>query len=72
MSVSLKDLQDGLILIIFFLIKLSTLEPDFYKNLYEIFIEVLDMEPYKTFLVPFDSIKLIIFIRNDPVKIKKK
>ena len=30
------------------------------------------MEPYKTFYVPFDSTKLNLFIRNDPVKNREK
>ena len=33
--------------------KFSTIEPDFYKNLYENYIEGQDMEPYRTFFVPF-------------------
>ena len=37
--------------------KFSTLEPDFYLKQYEKGIEGQDMEPYKTFLVLFDSTK---------------
>ena len=33
-------------------------------------IEVLYMELYETFLVPFDSTKLNLFNINDPVKIE--
>ena len=40
--------------------KFSTLEPDFYKRLYEKNIERLDMESYKKFIVPFDFTKLKI------------
>ena len=35
--------------------KLSTPEPDFYK-----YIEGQDMEPYKTFVGPFDTAKLYL------------
>ena len=35
-----------------------TLEPDFYNFFYEMDIEGQDMEPYKTFVVPFDNNKL--------------
>ena len=49
-----------------------TLEPDFYDKQYEKDIEDVDMEPYKTFLVPFYYTKLNLFIRNDPVKNKEK
>ena len=38
----------------FLKIKSSTIEPDFYKNLYEKDIGALDMEPYKAFFTPFD------------------
>ena len=48
----------------------STLEPDFY-NFYEKDTEGQDTEPYKTFLVTFDSIKLNLFIINDSVAINK-
>ena len=57
----------------FFKGKFSTLEPDLihnYEKLYENDIEDLDMEPYKTFFVPFDSTKLNLFNTNDPVKNK--
>ena len=47
--------------------KISTLELDFYKKLYENDIEGLDMEQYKRFL-PFDSTKLNLFNTNYPVK----
>ena len=52
----------------FFKIKFPTLEPDFYDFYYEKNIEGQDMEPYKTFLVPFDSTKLKTFMHNNPVK----
>ena len=42
-------------------IKFSTLEPDFYRKLYENDIEDQDIEPYKTFLVPFDFTKVKLF-----------
>ena len=45
--------------------KFSTLEPDFYNFIHQKDIEGQDMEPYKTFLVPFDSTKLNIFMSND-------
>ena len=38
--------------------KFSTLEPDFYDFYYENDIEGQYMEPYKTFVLPFDSTKL--------------
>ena len=47
---------------------MSTIETDFYTSNYEKDIEVLDMEPYKTFFVPFDSTKLNIFNINNPIK----
>ena len=61
---SLKDKQVGLILIVSLLTKFSTLETDFYEKLYEEDIEVQDREPYKTFVVPFDTNKLNLFMRN--------
>ena len=45
--------------------KFSTLEPDFYKNLFEKDIEGQDIEPYKTFVVPFDINKLNRHMRNE-------
>ena len=51
--------------------KFSTLEPDFY-NLYEKDTEGQDTEPYKTFLVTFDSTSLKPFMRNNPVKNRGK
>ena len=48
--------------------KISTLEPDLYKNLYEKDIEGQAMEPYKTFFVLFDYTKLNLNNINDPVK----
>ena len=48
--------------------KHSTLEPDFYKNIYEKDIEGLDMEPYKKFSVQFDYTKLNLNNTNNPVK----
>ena len=48
--------------------KISTLEPNFYDKIYEEDIEGLDMEPYKTFFVPFYSTKLNLNNINDPVK----
>ena len=54
----LKDLQVGLILIMSFLKKVFyTLTGLIYK-LHENYIEGQYMEPYKTFLVPFDTTKL--------------
>ena len=41
-----------------------TLERDFYRGKYEKYIEGQDMEPYKTFLVTFNSTKLNLFMRN--------
>ena len=38
----------------------------------EKYIESQDMKPYKTFLVPFDSTKLNLLMRNNSVKIEKK
>ena len=61
MRVSLKDLQDGLILIVIFSKKFSTLEQTNY-------IEGQDMEPYKKFFVPFYSTKLNLNNINNPVK----
>ena len=52
--------------------KCYTLELDFYKKLYEKDIEGQNMEPYKTFLVPFDTNKLNLFMRNGPVKNREK
>ena len=46
-----------------------TFEPYLYKQLHEKDIGGLDMEPYKTFSVPFDSTKLNLLNTNDPVKI---
>ena len=46
-------------------INFSTLEPDFYRKLFEKDIEVQDIEPYKTFVVPFYTNKLNRPIRND-------
>ena len=46
----------------------STIEADFYNNLYEKYIEGPDMEPYETFLVPFDYNKSELNNINDPVK----
>ena len=46
----------------------STLEPDFCRKLYEKDIEVIDMEPYKTCFVPFDSTKSELNNINNPVK----
>ena len=40
------------------------------KKLYEKDIEGQDMEPYKTFFVPFDFNKLNLNNINDPVKIR--
>ena len=45
--------------------KFSTLEPEFYIKLYEKGIEDQDMEPYKTFVVPFNTTKLNLFMNND-------
>ena len=42
----------------FFKRKFSTLEPDFYYIFYQKDIECQDMEPYKTFVLPFDTTKL--------------
>ena len=47
--------------------KSSTLEPDFYKKLYEKDIEGQYMEPYKKFVVPFNTTKLNLFMRNNSV-----
>ena len=47
-----------------------TLEPDFYKKLCKNNIEGLDMEPYKTFFVPFYSTKLNLININNSVKIE--
>ena len=52
--------------------KFSTLEPDLYRKLYEKDIEGQYMEPYKTFVLPFDTTKLNLFMRNDSVTIKKE
>ena len=52
--------------------KLTTLESYFYKCFYEKDIEVEDMKPYKTFLVPFDSTKTNIFMSNSSLKNKEK
>ena len=48
--------------------KFSTLEPYFYKKLYEKDIGGQYMEQYKTFFVPFDSTKLNLNNTNNPVK----
>ena len=48
--------------------KNSTLEPDFYKKLYEKDIEGQDMEPYKTFFIPFVYTKSNLNNINDQVK----
>ena len=55
-------------MIVILKIKCSTIELDFYKKLYEKDIEGQDMEPYKTFSLPFDSTKLNPLNINDPVK----
>ena len=52
--------------------KSSTLEPDFYDFFYEKYIEDQHTEPYKKFLVPFDSIKLNLFMRKYSLKNKEK
>ena len=56
----------------FFKRKFLTLEPDFYKNIYERDIESQDMEPYKTFVVTFDNTKLNLFIHNDPLTLNRE
>ena len=43
------------------------IEPDFYKKLYEKYIEVQYMETYKTFFVTFYYTKLDLNNINDPV-----
>ena len=53
MRVSLKDLQDGLILIVSF--KNLQLNQTSIKNVYEKYIEGQGMELYKTFFVTFDK-----------------
>ena len=50
----------------------STLEPELYKKIHENYIEGLYIEPYKTFLLTFDSTKLNLFICNDPDKNRYK
>ena len=45
--------------------KVSTLEPDFYDFYNEKDIEGQDMEPYITFIVPFYSTKLNLFMRKN-------
>ena len=50
-----------------FLKKFSTLEPDFYEKLFERGIAGQDIEPYKMFVVPFDTNKLNRLMRNEPV-----
>ena len=47
--------------------KYSKFEPDLYEKLYERDSEGLDMEPSRTFLVPFDYTELKPFIQNNPV-----
>ena len=68
LRVSIKDLQDGLILIVSFKIFFPKIELDFYKNLYKKDIEGQYMKPYKTFFVPFYSTKLDLNNINNPVK----
>ena len=51
----------------FFFRNFFTLEPDFYKTLYEKYIEGLDTEPYRKFSLPSDSTKLNLDNINDPV-----
>ena len=48
--------------------KVSTLELDFYNFHYEKDIDGQDMEPFKIFLVLFDSTKLNPFMSNDSAK----
>ena len=55
---------------VLFLGTFSILEPGLYK-LYENYNEGQDMEPYKTFIVPFDTTKLKLFMRNDSVTLTK-
>ena len=49
-----------------------TLEPDFYKRIYEKDIEGLDMGHYKTFLVSFYYTKLNFLFATIQLKIKKQ
>ena len=48
--------------------KVSTIEPDFYKNFYEKDIKGQYMELYETFFVPLVSTKLNLNNINNPVK----
>ena len=56
----------------FFNRKFYTLEPDFYKKPFEKDIEGQDIEPYKTFVVPFDTNNLNHNIHNEPVTPNKE
>ena len=47
-----------------FLKKFPTLEPDFYEIIFERGIEGQEIEPYKMFVVPFDTNKLNRLMRN--------
>ena len=44
---------------------------NYIKKLHENGIEGQYIDPYRTFLVTFDTIKLNLFMRNDPVKIRE-
>ena len=52
--------------------KKSTLEPDFLKKRSENNIEGQDMEPYKTFAVPFDSTMLNLSMLNESLTLNKE
>ena len=52
--------------------KFSTLEPNFYIYFYEKDTEGQDMEPYITFLVPFDYTKLKLFYAQGFSKNREK
>ena len=53
-------------------IKFSTLEPDFYKRLFEKDIEGQDIDTYKTFVLQFDNNKLNLSMHNDSVKTNRE
>ena len=48
------------------------LEPEFYEQNYEKYIKGLDMEPYKTFFVPFGTVKNRESSSDKGVKAKEK